>query len=108
MLRDLIKADIENVFFNEMGFASSHTLENKPIKCIVDSDALNRRTAQTTLNEVSGIGKSEFAVFVKTADIVKKVTVGGTVIFDSKQYIISNLYENDDITEMVLEQNRNI
>lgn len=108
MLSDLIKADIDNVFFNSADFAEEHELNGLNVMCIVDNDALNRRTAQIVLDELSSIGKTEISIFIATASIAKKLMAGSAVIFDGRQYVINNLYENDGITELMLEQNRNI
>lgn len=107
-LYDLIKSDIKTVFFNSDDFAKEHELNGTKVMCIVDNDALNRRTSQIALDEQSGIGKSEISIFISTASYTKKLTVGGTAIFDSKQYVVNNMYENDGVTEMILEQNRSI
>lgn len=99
-LKDEIVNDIYNIFLNAEGFGEIHTIENKPVVCMIDDDALKMRSGS---NELS-VSESSLLLFAKETDLPRKVA-GDKISIDGRIYIVDDWKVNLGVAEIALHQN---
>ena len=88
--KDIVKNDINNVFFNDDEFAGSIIINGKTISVVVDSDRLIERSQK----EYEGISIGEILYYIRVKEFNKKPSEGEVQIFNGKQMYITNCKEN--------------
>ena len=99
-LKDEILKDINNVFLNLEDCGETHTIDGKPVVCMMDDDALKMRQGS---NELS-VSESSLLLFAKQSDLSRKVA-GDDVLIDGKIYIVDDWKVNLGVAEVVLHRN---
>lgn len=99
-LKDEILNDIDNVFFILEDFGEEHIIDNKPVICVFDDEALKMRSGS---NELS-VSESTLLLFVKESDLSRKV-VGDDLLIDGRIYVVDDWKVNLGIAEVALHQN---
>lgn len=99
-LKDEIVNDIYNIFLNAEAFGEIHTIDNKPVVCVIDDDALKIRSGS---NELS-VSESSLLLFAKESDLPRKV-VGDDLLIDGRIYIVDDWKVNLGVAEIALHQN---
>jgi len=102
-LKDLIQADINNVFFNADEFADWHDIDGKRLLCVVDDQVIRERDGGQR-NQVDGLYLDEVTLSVNQSDLPKRPVRGQVMKLDGKLYLISKV-SGVDMLEIVLEAN---
>ena len=100
-LKTNILEDIDNVFLNMADFGEEHTIDNKPVVCVIDDDALKIRSGS---NELS-VSESTLLLFAKESELPKRKVAGDELLVDGRIYIVDDWKVNFGIAEIVLHQN---
>lgn len=99
-LKDLIAADIDDVFINTDDFCDAHVIEGVSIDCSIDNDEM----AQLSGGEEFGIGESVQRIFAKTSDLsdagLSYKGYGSHIEVDGKIYTVTGWIENMGMTEI--------
>ena len=93
--------DLDNVFFNLEEFGTEHIIDNKPVVCIYDDEALKIRSGS---NELS-VSESSLLIFAKESDLPKRKVSGDELIVDGRIYIVNDWKVNLGMVEIALGQN---
>lgn len=103
-----IAEDIDEVFFDEDYFGSRHVFDGKEITAVIDSEGLEemeKRLVRTT-DYRNEIHKKPVLLFVREADMDRKLTVNSVVEFDGEIYRPAFISKNHGIWKMLLERNK--
>ena len=99
--KDEMLNDIDNVFLNLEEYGETHTIDNKPVVCIYDDDALKMRSGS---NELS-VSESTLLIFAKESNLPKRKVAGDELIVDGRIYIVDDWKVNLGMAEIALHQN---
>lgn len=99
--QDIIKQDIDNIFFNPEEFGTSHKINGRILTVVIDEDRLTERIKK----EFVGISIGELLYFVKAVDYGTKPTIGEAQKFGKRQMYVADVKESHGIYEIVLSQN---
>lgn len=102
--KDVLAADIANVFLNIDEFAEVHNINGETVPAIVDTDVLKQRSNRQSQN-FDGIYKGEVVVFVATTSLVKRPVHGQPLRLDGRLYVVSACAESNGMLEITLEAN---
>lgn len=80
--KDMVAADIDNVFLNEDEFAETHTLEGNTCVCVITNDRTKRVTRSA--RNFSGLHGDFLCVVVKTSSLQREPKQGENFRVDSK------------------------
>lgn len=100
--KDDILNDLDNVFFNELEFATEHEFDGKPIICVVDDDLLQEKKLKSATGTYSGVK----TIHVSTNQLEGKPVVGSRFSFDSLKYYIKECIESDGLYTITLSANK--
>lgn len=100
--------DIDKVFFDEDFFGSRHIFEGEEIVAIIDSEELEdmEKRLYKDVNYKDEIHKKPVLIFVREADMKRKLTVNSIVEFDRDMYKVAFISKKPGIWKMLLERNK--
>ncbi len=100
--------DIDEVFFDEDFVGSRHIFEGEEITVIVDSEGLEEieKRMDKTVNYKDEIHKKPVLLFVREADMKRKLTVNSAVEFDGEMYRVAFVSKSPGIRKMLLERHK--
>ena len=90
--KDMVAADIDNVFLNEDEFAETHTLEGNTCVCVITNDRTKRVTRSA--RNFSGLHGDFLCVVVKTSSLQREPKQGENFRVDSKLYKVGSCTED--------------
>lgn len=90
--KDMVAADIDNVFLNEDEFAETHTLEGNTCVCVITNDRTKRVTRSA--RNFSGLHGDFLCVVVKTSSLQREPKQGENFRVDSKLYKMASCTED--------------
>ncbi len=100
--KDLIAADIGNVFMNPDEFAEPHTVDGVSMVVTVDNDRLKERSKK----EYDGLSVGELLFFAPAAAFTKRPVQDRPMNFDGRAMIVFDVREDLGMLEIILNQNR--
>ena len=103
--KDIIRADLDNVFMNTDEFAGVHTVNGKKMPITVDNNELIERAKKAKSN-MDGIYTKTTLIFVKAKDFGPLPAVGAVVTLDGKTYKVTDAMNEDGLYSIHLEANR--
>ncbi|MBP1924597.1 hypothetical protein J2Z76_000450 [Sedimentibacter acidaminivorans] len=92
--KDVIAADIDNVFFNSNEFAEEITIDGTKTNIVMDSDLLKELQLS---NGGEGLANSELLFHVKKNDLKFSPFVGHDILFNEKLYYINNIQYDEGL-----------
>lgn len=101
-LKDIIKADIKTVFFNDDEFAEDHNIDGRKVSVVVDNETLKKRNQK----EYDGILQADILYFIKDEDVNRKPVVGQVQRFDGKIYSVFDVKYDSGVYEIILQIGR--
>ncbi len=103
-----IAEDINGVFFDEDYFGSRHVFDGKEITVIIDSEGLEEMEKRLvrTANYKNEIHKKPVLLFVREADMERKLTVNTVVEFDGEIYSVAFISKSYGIWKVLLERSK--
>ena len=103
--KDIIRADIDNVFMNPDEFATLHTVNGKKMVVTIDNNELIERAKKAKSN-MDGIYVKETLIYVKAKDFGPLPAVGSVLKLDRSIFKVTNATNEDGLYSIHLEANR--
>ena len=100
--KDIVKNDVNNIFFNSEEFAEEHVIDRRVVKAVVDNDTLKERNQK----EYDGIIQADILYYVNSEDI-PEISVGDKQIFDGKIYTVFDVKLDCGVYEVILQGGQN-
>lgn len=103
--KDIVRADLDNVFMNTDEFAGLHNVNGKRMPVTVDNNELIERAKKAKSN-MDGIYTKTTLIFVKAKDFGQLPAVGASLVLDGKTYRVTDAMNEDGLYSIHLEANR--
>lgn len=103
--KDLLRADIDNVFMNTDEFAAEHTVNGKKMPVSVDNNELIDRAKKAKSN-MDGLYVKSTLIYVKAKDFGPLPKVGAALTLDGNTYRVTDAMNEDGLFSIHLEANR--
>ena len=103
--KDIIRADIDNVFMNPDEFATLHTVNGKKMVVTIDNNELIERAKKAKSN-MDGIYVKSTLIYVKAKDFGQLPAVGSALNLDGKIFKATDATNEDGLYSIHLEANR--
>ena len=102
--KDMVEADISNVFLNLDEFGEIHNLNGSDCACVISSDKTDDRTAniQGGRRTPEGLHGDYITVCVKTADLPKIPVQGTNFKVDGKRYTVDTCTDDMGVLTITL------
>ena len=84
--RDMVQADLHNVFFNVEEFAEEHTINGKKMLCVIDQD----ENAASSVQSVMGVYVANRRIYVKESDMKVLPKEGLQLRLDDRMYFVTD------------------
>ena len=102
--KDLVAADIFDVFLNKQEHADTHTIDGKPMTVVVDeNELLERDKAKIMAAQTEGTYKARRLVYVAKADFGPRPAQGAMLTLDGKAYKVKTCTEEAGVLAIELE-----
>lgn len=88
--KDMVAADIGNVFMNLEELGEEHEIDGKIITCIIDEDGLLDRQG----GAMYAVGQSTKNVYAKCDDLPDRKGYGAELVVDGVPYMINTWHED--------------
>jgi hypothetical protein len=88
--KDVVAADIDNVFFDTKEFAESVIIDGKNIPIILDDDAIQGMSELYAM----GLAEGEQFIFIKEKDMNRLPQEGEQLTKDSKKWYVRHAVNN--------------
>lgn len=99
-LKDIIKADIDDVFLNLEDFGEEHVIDGRMITWVEDSDELKARQGSNDLS----VTESSLLFFAKNSDLPKQKAIGEKLIIDGRVHVIDDWKSNHGVSEIAVHE----
>jgi hypothetical protein len=103
--KDIIKADVSQVFMNLEEFSDTHNVDGKEMPVMVDDNEIIEREKKMKSN-MDGVYVKQKLIYVKADDFGALPAVGRGIMFDGKRYIVLEAVDEDGIYSITMEANR--
>lgn len=103
--KELIRADINDVFMNTEEFAAIHTVNGKKMPVTVDNNELIER-AKKAKSHMDGIYVRTTLIYVKAKDFGKLPQIGSTLTLDGVSFRVTDATNEDGLFSIHLEANK--
>lgn len=106
-LKEIIKEDLEEVFFDLEEFAEFHEINGKQILVILDENELaERRATKKEGRHYDGVYTASILLYVKAEDYGSRPKVGSVVRVDGKTYSVIEAVDESVVYSITLGANR--
>ncbi|RDY28652.1 hypothetical protein [Lachnotalea glycerini] len=100
--KDIIKNDIQSIFFNPDEFGEEHVVDGKRMMIIIDNnEQIKREKRYHSMGE--GLYLKQVLFYVSEAIFGELPKIGRQLILDEKSYIITDAINEDGIFSISLE-----
>lgn len=103
--KDVIKADVHNVFLNVEEFSDMHVINGTEMAVQIDSNEQIEREKRYNQN-MDGIYKNQKLIFVAASDFGPLPKQGSLLTLDKRTYRVADAIDEDGIYSITLEANR--
>lgn len=104
--KDCIVADLHGVFLNENEFAELHTVDGKPMRVLIDDDALLERDAARGGVHTDGLYKTRRLLYLSKADYGGRPAPGKALNLDDRIWYVVQAEDAAGMLTLELEANR--
>lgn len=106
LFKDMIKNDLNSIFFNQDEFSEIATWNNKQIRIINDKDELLERGKPTASEYTAGIYKNSMLIYTPASDFDnKRPKIGSIITLGKKIYTVQDVTEENDLYSILLKAN---
>ena len=107
--KDIVKKDIEKVFFNPEEFGSPHQIGERTLNLIVDDNEMVEREKRAPLKDLTdGTYRRKLMFYVAAREFGPLPAVGKLLSLDGRQYRIIDAVNEDGVYSISLEAVRGI
>lgn len=103
--KDIVRADIDNVFINPDEFGTMHMVNGKRTVIVIDNNELIER-AKSIKSHMDGIYVKTTLIYVKAKDLGPLPAVGSAFDLDGKIFKVTDATNEDGLYSIHLEANR--
>lgn len=103
--KDIIKADVHNVFLNLEEFADTHTVNGTDMAVLIDNNEQIEREKRNNQN-MDGIFTNQRLIYVAASDFGPLPKQGGLLTLDKRTFRVADAIDEDGIYSITLEANR--
>lgn len=107
--KDIIQADVHNVFMNLDEFSDIHTVNGKQMTVQIDSNEMIDREKRYQYKRslyADGVYLKELLIYVKASEFGALPVVGRLLTLDGKTYIVSDAVDECGVYTISLEANK--
>lgn len=101
--KDLVAADIFDVFLNKREHADTHTIDGKPMTVVVDENELLERDKSKMGIQVDGTYKSRRLIYVAKDEYGPRPAYGKQIDFDGRLFRVADCTEEAGMLAITLE-----
>lgn len=103
--KEMVREDIEDVFFNLKEFADIHTINGVRMACIVDSNELIERERRQTAMQLyrQGIHLKELMIYVQASDFGPLPAIGRSLALDGRNYLVTDAVDECGVYSITVE-----
>lgn len=105
--KDIVQADINNVFMNDLEFADIHNIDNKPMKVIIDNNEHIEREKRLSMKQtLDGLYIKQTLIYVSGSEYGPLPALGKQFMLDGKRYRVADAIDENGIYSITLEANK--
>jgi hypothetical protein len=104
--KDLVAADISNVFLNRQEFADKHTIDGVEMTVVVDENELLERDKAKMGTHTDGLYKARRLIYVSRQEFGPRPAVGKQLNFDGRPFRVEDCTEEAGMLAITLEASR--
>ena len=107
--QEMLRADLDHVFFNAGEMASEHEIDGKKMVVILKEEDLENarahyRSTKNTLNpKENAINKQFFTVRIRESDVNRKFTSGAMITVDGKRMFVADVKHQRGVCVLTIE-----
>ncbi len=103
--KDIVKADVYNVFLNLEEFADTHTVNGTEMPVLIDNNEQIEREKRSAKN-IEGIFTNQRLIYVAASDFGPMPKQGSLLTMDNRMFRVADAVDEDGIYSITLEANR--
>lgn len=103
--KDIIKADVHNVFLNLEEFADTHTVNGTDMPVLIDNNEQIEREKRNNQN-MDGIFTNQRLIYVAASDFGSLPKQGSILTLDKRTFRVVDAIDEDGVYSITLEANR--
>lgn len=103
--KDIVKADIHNVFLNLEEFTDTHTVNGTNMPVLIDNNEQIEREKRNSKN-MDGIFTNQRLIYVAASDFGPLPKQGSILTLDKRTFRVVDAIDEDGIYSITLEANR--
>ena len=103
--KDIIKADVHNVFLNLEEFADTHTVNGTDMAVLIDNNEQIEQEKRNNQN-MDGIFTNQRLIYVAASDFGPLPKQGSLLTLDKRTFRVADAIDEDGIYSITLEANR--
>lgn len=100
--KDVVAADIDNVFFKTDELAEKVVINGKAVPIILDNDTLNRKSEIYAM----GLAEGEQLIFIRDKDLLRLPLPGDQITLKDKQWYVRHALSNQGVYEIRIGRNQ--
>ena len=104
--KSCLAADVQQVFLNQEEFADLHTVDGRPMRVILDDDALLERDAARGGVHADGLYKTRRLLYLSKADYGGRPAPGKVLNLDGRVWRVVEAEEAAGMLTIEIEANR--
>lgn len=101
--KEIIQADVNNVFLNNDEFSDMHMVNGNEMPVIIDEMELNEREKKLMVRD--GTYKKQKLVYVSVKDYGNPPKINRPFDLDGRSYLVKEVTEEDGMYSITLESN---
>lgn len=103
--KDIVKADVHNVFLNLEEFADTHTVNGTEMPVLIDNNEQIEREKRNN-QSMDGIFTNQRLIYVAASDFGPLPKQGSILTLDKRTFRVADAVDEDGIYSITLEANR--
>ncbi|MBQ9090934.1 MAG: hypothetical protein IJY52_01525 [Anaerotignum sp.] len=100
-LKDILRDDLEDVFFDLDEFAETHTVNGKQMSIIIDGNELGERKAASG-KHFDGAYSNTILMYVKAEEYGARPKVGSMIVLDDKHYKVADVVDEGGVYSIAM------
>lgn len=103
--KDIVKADVHNIFLNLEEFADTHIVNGNEIPVLIDNNEQIEREKRINQN-MDGIYTNQRLIYVAASDFGPLPKQGSLLTLDKRIFRVEDAIDEDGVYSITLETNR--
>ena len=103
--KDIVKADVHNVFLDLEEFADTHTVNGAEMPVLIDNNEQIEREKRNNQN-MDGIFTNQRLIYVAASDFGPQPKQGSILTLDKRTFRVVDAIDEDGVYSITLEANR--